>query len=90
MVKAMDAVNNRYGDTREDVVCKEAASYFEGEQNTYDPIQPLFEDAVTVLYVESWQKRKDCEKRILALVVQGIKRLSRQCNRREFNAKRYH
>lgn len=31
----------------EDVVGKEAASYFEGEQNTYDAVQPLFEGTVS-------------------------------------------
>jgi PAS domain S-box-containing protein len=50
----------------EDVVGKEATSYFEGEQNTYDAVQPLFEGEVAVLYIESWQKRKDGETRLLA------------------------
>jgi PAS domain S-box-containing protein len=57
----------------EDVFGKEAASYFEGEQNTYDAIQPLFEGTVKVLYVESWQKRKDGEKRLLAWWCKGLK-----------------
>jgi PAS domain S-box-containing protein len=57
----------------EDVVGKEAASYFEGEQNTYDAIRPSFEGTATVLYVESWQRRKDGEKRLLAWWCKGLK-----------------
>ena len=49
----------------EDVVGKEAASYFEGDQNTHDAVQPLFKRTGT-LYVESWQKRKDGQIRLLA------------------------
>ncbi len=50
----------------EGVIGKEAAFYFEGEQDTYHAIQPLFEGKEKVLYVESWQRRKDGEKRLLA------------------------
>lgn len=50
----------------EDVVGKKAASYLEGQLNSYDTVQPLFEGTATVLYVESWQRRKDGEKRLLA------------------------
>ena len=50
----------------EDVVGKEVAFYLEGEQNIYDAVQPLLEGKVTVSYVESWQRRKDGEKRLLA------------------------
>jgi len=49
-----------------DVIGKEAASYFEGEQHTYQTVQPLFNGSEDVIYVESWQRRRDGEKRLLA------------------------
>jgi PAS domain S-box-containing protein len=57
----------------EDVVGKEAAFYFEGEQETYDAVQPLFNGAENVIYVESWQRRKDGQKRLLAWWCRVIK-----------------
>ncbi|MBI5605138.1 MAG: PAS domain S-box protein [Deltaproteobacteria bacterium] len=50
----------------EDVIGKEAAFYFEGEQTTYQMVQPLFFGVEDVIYVESWQRRQDGEKRLLA------------------------
>ena len=50
----------------EDVLGKDAAFYFEGEQKTYDIIAPLFCGSEDVIYVESWQRRKDGKKRLLA------------------------
>jgi PAS domain S-box-containing protein len=50
----------------EDVIGKEAAFYFEGEQDTYDIVNPLFSGSEEVIYVESWQRRKNGEKRLLA------------------------
>ncbi len=50
----------------EDVVGKEAAVYFEGEQDTYTVVEPLFKGSEEVFYIESWQRRKDGEKRLLA------------------------
>ena len=50
----------------DDVVGKEAAFYFEGEQTTYQTVQPLFDGQQDMIYVESWQRRKDGEKRLLA------------------------
>ncbi|MCX6320213.1 MAG: PAS domain S-box protein, partial [Bacteroidia bacterium] len=49
-----------------DVVGKEASFYFEGEQETYDKVQPLFDGVEDIFYVESWQRRYDGEKRLLA------------------------
>ena len=49
-----------------DVVGKEAAFYFEGDQNTYEIVQPLFGGKEDVIYLESWQRRKDGQKRLLA------------------------
>jgi PAS domain S-box-containing protein len=50
----------------DDVIGKEASYYFEGDQNTYDIVQPLFDGQEEVIYVESWQRRKDGKKRLLA------------------------
>jgi PAS domain S-box-containing protein len=50
----------------EDVIGREAADYFEGEQETYTAVQPLFNGEEGTIYVESWQRRKDGEKRLLA------------------------
>lgn len=50
----------------EDVVGREAAYYFEGEQDTYAMVQPLFRGREEVIYLESWQRRRDGEKRLLA------------------------
>ncbi len=50
----------------EDVIGRAAEDYFEGEQETYDRVQPLFDGREDVIYVESWQRRKDGTKRLLA------------------------
>jgi PAS domain S-box-containing protein len=50
----------------DDVIGKEAAYYFEGEQETYSLVKPIFNGNENVIYVESWQRRKDGEKRLLA------------------------
>ncbi|MFH1196871.1 MAG: PAS domain S-box protein [bacterium] len=50
----------------EDVIGKEADYYFEGEQDTYDIVQPLFIGDENIIYIESWQRRRDGEKRLLA------------------------
>ncbi|MBI4331846.1 MAG: PAS domain S-box protein [Chloroflexi bacterium] len=50
----------------DDVIGKEAADYFVGEQDTYDIVEPVFKGYYDVIYVESWQTRKDGEKRLLA------------------------
>ena len=50
----------------EDVIGKEADFYFEGEQETYSTVQPLFNGDENTFYLESWQRRKDGERRLLA------------------------
>ena len=50
----------------EDVIGKEAAFYFEGEQDTYATVQPLLNGNDEVFYVESLQRRRDGQKRLLA------------------------
>ncbi|MCP4633528.1 MAG: PAS domain S-box protein [candidate division Zixibacteria bacterium] len=57
----------------EDVLGKEAAHYFIGEQDTYETVNPLFEGDDNIIYVESWQRRIDGEKRLLAWWCQVIK-----------------
>jgi PAS domain S-box-containing protein len=56
-----------------DVIGKEAAFYFEGEQATYPSVRPLFAGHQNAIYVESWQRRKDGEKRLLAWQCQVLK-----------------
>ena len=50
----------------DDVVGKEASFYFAGEQNTYEAVQPLFDNSEDVIYVESLQRRKDGAVRLMA------------------------
>jgi diguanylate cyclase (GGDEF)-like protein/PAS domain S-box-containing protein len=50
----------------EDLIGQEASYYFEGVQETYDKVQPLFNGAEEVIHVQSWQRRKDGEKRLLS------------------------
>ena len=49
----------------DDVIGKEAAFYFEGEQDTYKKVTPVFNGSEDVIYVESWQRRRDGRKRLL-------------------------
>jgi PAS domain S-box-containing protein len=57
----------------DDVIGKEASFYFEGEQSTYDTIKPLFIGDESVIYLESWQRRRDGEKRLLAWWCRSLK-----------------
>lgn len=50
----------------EDVIGHEASDYFVGEQDTYEIVAPLFRGSEDTIYVESWQRRHDGEKRLLA------------------------
>ncbi len=56
-----------------DVIGKEAAFYFEGEQDTYDATQPLFDGNEDTFYVESWQRRRDGERRLLGWWCRALK-----------------
>jgi PAS domain S-box-containing protein len=56
-----------------DVIGKPAAYYFEGEQQVYDLVQPLFDGTEDRFYIESWQRRFDGEKRLLAWWCQVLK-----------------
>ncbi len=57
----------------DDVVGREASHYFEGEQDTYNVVRPLFEGRNDTIYLESWQKRRDGEKRLLAWWCRALK-----------------
>lgn len=50
----------------DDVVGKDCTYYFEREQNTIEIVKPLYDGTEKLLYVESWQRRKDGEVRLLA------------------------
>ena len=57
----------------DDVVGKEAAFYFAGEQTTYDAVQPMFDGDQDKVYVQSWQRRRDGAKRLLAWWCRALK-----------------
>ena len=48
-----------------DVTGHETAFYFEGEQQVYQLVNPIFKGQEEVIYIESWQRRRDGEKRLL-------------------------
>jgi PAS domain S-box-containing protein len=50
----------------DDVVGRKAADFFEGEQETLATVQPLFNGNEQVIYLESFQRRQDGQKRLLA------------------------
>jgi PAS domain S-box-containing protein len=56
-----------------DVIGKEASFYFAGEQQTYEFVQPLFYGSNETIYLESWQRRKDGEKRLLGWWCRALK-----------------
>ncbi len=60
---ANNAGKEFFGD---DVIGKEADFYFEGEQEVYTQVQPLFNGNENIIYIESWQRRKDGKKCLLA------------------------
>ena len=49
-----------------DVIGKVASYYFEGEQRTMEIVDPLFEGSDDIICIESWQRRRDGEKRLLS------------------------
>ncbi len=59
-----------------DVLGKEASSYFAGEQDTYQAVKPLFNGEEDIIYLESWQRRQDGQKRLLAWWCRVLKDLS--------------
>jgi PAS domain S-box-containing protein len=58
----------------DDVIGKEASFYFEGPTSaTYEVVQPLFEGSEETIVLESWQRRRDGEMRLLAWWCRGLK-----------------
>lgn len=56
-----------------DVIGKAADSFFVREQDTYNKVQPLFNGSSDLIYLESWQKRKDGQERLLAWWCRSLK-----------------
>lgn len=56
-----------------DVLGRPASDFFLGEQRTYQDVQPLFNGNQDVVYVESWQRRRDGEARLLAWWCRSLK-----------------
>jgi PAS domain S-box-containing protein len=57
----------------DDVIGKEASFYFEGDQETYHTVQPLFDGTRDSVYVESLQRRRDGRLRLLAWWSRSLK-----------------
>jgi PAS domain S-box-containing protein len=57
----------------DDVLGKTADFYFEGQQDTYTCVQPIFDGDDSTIYVESWQRRRDGEKRLLGWWCRALK-----------------
>ena len=49
-----------------DVIGREASSYFVGEQDAFEKVEPLLIGGQEVIYVRVWQRRVDGQKRLLA------------------------
>jgi PAS domain S-box-containing protein len=56
-----------------DVIGHQASDYFEGEQDTYARVQPMFNGTADIFYIESWQRRQDGHKRLLAWWCRALK-----------------
>ncbi|MBN2082717.1 PAS domain S-box protein [bacterium] len=50
----------------DDVLGHSADEFFVGDQETYGMVEPLFAGSEDVIYVESWQRRRDGVNRLLA------------------------
>jgi PAS domain S-box-containing protein len=57
----------------DDVCGKEAAHFFVDEQETYEKVRSLFKGEGGTFYIESWQRRKDGEERLLAWWCRALK-----------------
>ena len=67
---ANKAGTNFFGD---DLIGKEAAYYFEGDNDSYDMVKPVFEGSEETVYVENWQRRKDGQTRLLGWWCRALK-----------------
>ena len=58
----------------EEVIGKEASFFFDDEsKNTYEKVRPLFDGSEETIELESWQRRRDGAKRLLAWWCRGLK-----------------
>ena len=57
----------------DDVVGREASSYFDDEKDIYNIVDPLFNGETEKIYVETHQRRKDGEIRLLAWWCRSVK-----------------
>lgn len=57
----------------EDVIGRATAAYFVDESNTFEMVRPVFGGEDSMIYVESWQRRADGEKRLLAWWCRALK-----------------
>jgi len=57
----------------DDAIGRDADYYFGGEQETYRRIQQLFGGSEDTIHVESWQRRRDGEERLLAWRCKALK-----------------
>ena len=57
----------------DDVIGHPADYYFIEKQTVFDVVQAIFEGSEDTTYVESWQRRKDGEKRLLAWYCKTLK-----------------
>ena len=57
----------------DDVIGREVNVFFEGEQEVYNVVQPLFKGDEKVIHIDSWQRRKDGEKRLLSWLCRVLK-----------------
>ena len=57
----------------EGVVGTEVSEYFAGEQDTYAKVEPLWDGSVDVVHVESWQRRRDGQTRLLSWRCRALK-----------------
>jgi PAS domain S-box-containing protein len=58
----------------DDVIGKEASLYFDDEnEDAYEKVQPLFEGSERTIAVETWQRRRDGARRLLAWWCRSLK-----------------
>jgi PAS domain S-box-containing protein len=57
----------------EDVIGREAAFYFADQQDVYCRVEPLFRGSDGIVYIESRQRRKDGQERLLAWWCRALK-----------------
>lgn len=56
-----------------DVIGRDVSCYFDGTEQDYGVVEPLFEGSQEDVYVESWQRRRDGQVRLLAWCCRALK-----------------